>query len=133
MKKFLQVFCISLFPLFVYAAPTDGDGGYRDTSVVHRQHKNYLGKYNGKKGITNFGVTGNYRGMLYYRNMSDLFDGTYSEEKMLLSTNDGGRQSQLELDVVARPTSTTSFRTDFYLYSPMRGANGNFLFFHTRT
>ena len=125
MKRFLQLFCLSLLPIIAQAEPFAGDGGFRDTSATHRQHKNLLGKYNGKQGLTNFGVTGNYRGMVYYRNMDELFDGTYSQEKMLLSTNDGGRQSQLELDVVARPTSTTSFRTDFYLYSPMRGAGYN--------
>ena len=125
MNKLLQVSCLVLIPFLALAEPPKPSVIVRDTSATHRQHKNYLGKYNGKKGITNFGVTGNYRGMLYYRNMNDLFDGTYSEEKMLLSTNDGGRQSQLELDVVARPTSTTSFRTDFYLYSPMRGAGYN--------
>ena len=125
MKRFLQLFCLSLLPIIAQAEPFAGNGGFRDTSATHRQHKNLLGKYNGKQGLTNFGVTGNYRGMVYYRNMDELFDGTYSQEKMLLSTNDGGRQSQLELDVVARPTSTTSFRTDFYLYSPMRGAGYN--------
>lgn len=127
MKKLLQISCLVLLPFLALAESPSPNGVVRDTSktVVHRSHKNLDGKYQGKKGLTNFGVTGNYRGMIYYRNMDDLFDGTYSEEKMLLSTNDGGRQSQLELDVVARPTSTTSFRTDFYLYSPMRGVGYN--------
>ena len=122
MNKLLQVSCLVLIPFLALAEPPKPSVIVRDTAKVHKEHKNLDGKYIGKKGLTNFGVTGNYRGMVYYRNMDELFDGTYSEEKMLLSTNDGGRQSQLELDVVARPTSTTSFRTDFYLYSPMRGA-----------
>ncbi len=127
MKKLLQISCFVIFPFLAIAGSPSPNGVVRDTSksIVHRPHKNLDGKYKGKQGLTNFGVTGNYRGMIYYRNMDELFDGTYSEEKMLLSTNDGGRQSQLELDVVARPTSTTSFRTDFYLYSPMRGSGYN--------
>lgn len=125
MNKLLQVSCFVLLPFLALAEPPSSESVVRDTTTVHREHKNTVGKYKGKKGLTNFGVTGNYRGMIYYRNMDELFDGTYSEEKMLLSTNDGGRQSQLELDVVARPTATTSFRTDFYLYSPMNGAGYN--------
>ncbi len=124
MKLLLHVSCLLLFPIFAIAGPPSADVPYGDT-VVHREHKKTGAKFKGKPGLRNFGVTGNYRGMIYYRNMNDLFDGTYSQEKMLLSTNDGGRQSQLQLDVVARPTANTAFRTDFYLYSPMLGAGYN--------
>lgn len=125
MKRLLQVSCLILLPFFALADPPTPTGVVKDTTKVHREHKSLIGKFKGKSGITNFGITGSYRGMVYYRNMNDLFDGTYSQEKMLLSTNDGGRQSQLELDVFARPTATTAFRTDFYLYSPMQGMGYN--------
>ncbi len=125
MKKLLQISCLVLLPFFSWANSPSPGGVVRDTSKVHREHKDLVGKFIGKKGLTNFGVTGSYRGMIYYRNMDELFDGSYSQEKMLLSTNDGSRQSQLELNVIARPTSTTAFHTDFYLYSPMLGAGYN--------
>ncbi|MDA3883701.1 MAG: hypothetical protein PF481_10505 [Bacteroidales bacterium] len=78
-----------------------------------------------RKPLKRFYINGNYRGMLYYRNLSELFDGSYAEEKMLLSTNDGGRNPQLQLDISGRPTARTYFHTDIFLYSPMQGLGYN--------
>lgn len=125
MNKLLQVSFFILLPFFAYSGIYSSDAIDADTMKVLSKHKSPGLKYFGKQGLKNFGITGNYRGMIYYRNMDELFDGSYSEEKMLLSTNDGGRQAQLELDIVARPTANTSFRTDFYLYSPMLGSGYN--------
>ena len=88
MKLLLHVSCLLLLPMFVLADPPSVDVPYGDT-VAQREHKKTGAKFMGKPGLRNFGITGNYRGMIYYRNMNDLFDGTYSQEKMLLSTNDG--------------------------------------------
>lgn len=74
-----------------------------------------------RKGLQNINFNGQYRQLVFYRNMNQLYDGSFQNEASTLDITDGIRQAQLQLDISGKPTKATFFKSDLFLYSPMTG------------
>lgn len=81
--------------------------------------------YIGKKPLKNFNIDGSFNGLIYCRNMDKLFDGKQTQQKLIISNNDGGEQREMRLNFSGRPTTNTYFKTDMYIAPSMRGFGYN--------
>lgn len=111
----------------MYAGDNETSETTSGTSDTTKKSNVYIGKLPLKK----FYITGNYRGIMYYRNCKNLFNGNgptvnnFDPEKQTITTDNDGETPQLNLYFSGRPTPKTFFQTEMALYSTYNGLEYN--------